>query len=59
MQGATRCPDCGLLLEVQAENGKAEVHYDHAQWERECNRVWLDGPIRCLLDREGSKRTQH
>jgi Zn-finger nucleic acid-binding protein len=55
----TKCPDCGLLLEVQAENGNTEVQYDRAQWERECRRVWLDGPLWCLLDREGTKPTNH
>jgi|GEM_PF-3749071 len=44
----TRCPACGLYLEVVIREGTPELYYDYAAWARRCKSPALGGPSMCL-----------
>lgn len=44
----TRCPICGLALQVVSQGSVLELHYDFAVWDRACKTPDLGGPSICL-----------
>jgi hypothetical protein len=44
----SRCPRCGLALEVVARDGARDIAYDFAAWNRLCKAPMLGGPSMCL-----------
>ena len=44
----SRCPRCGLEIEVVARGGGPELGYDFAAWNRLCKEPMLGGPSMCL-----------
>src|SRR5688572_8105692 len=44
----TRCPICGLALQVVSRGAVLELHYDFAVWDRACKTPDLGGPSICL-----------
>jgi hypothetical protein len=50
---AIACPDCGLPLQVNGEDGTL-AQYDADERRRVCRRLDLDSPLWCLLLRDGT-----
>jgi hypothetical protein len=44
----SRCPLCGLSLEVVTLSSGPELRYDFPVWDRLCKRPALGGPSMCL-----------
>jgi hypothetical protein len=45
---ATRCPSCGLALQVSMRGQGPEMTYDFSTWSRVCRFPLLGGPSVCL-----------
>jgi hypothetical protein len=44
----SRCPVCGLPLQVRAHGPGPEISYDFPAWDRLCRYPALGGPSMCL-----------
>ncbi len=44
----SRCPRCGLTLQVTVRGAGPELGYDFAAWNRVCKSPLLGGPSMCL-----------
>jgi|RhiMethySRZTD1v2_1073278.scaffolds.fasta_scaffold1325305_1 hypothetical protein len=51
---AINCPDCGLALRVVRDARRCRLSYDFGEWQQRCERVDLDGPAWCLVQRDGA-----
>ena len=45
---ASRCPRCGLALQVRMRGEGPELAYDFPAWSRQCRLPLLGGPSMCL-----------
>jgi hypothetical protein len=48
LRHSTRCPQCGLELQVSVREGAPELGYDFVAWNGRCKFPLLGGPSMCL-----------
>jgi len=52
------CPDCGLVVTIAPDTADATLGYDFNDWQRRCKRHELDGPLWCMIQRDGDSKKQ-